>query len=53
LRCPSLPACPPRTRVKVALFDIDLLQAEAQCRYLTTLGEAQGVPGIEEETFRG
>jgi exoribonuclease-2 len=53
LRCPSLPACPPRTRVKVALFDIDLLQAEAQCRYLTTLGEAHGVPGIEEETFRG
>ncbi|MBA3902409.1 MAG: ribonuclease II [Rhodocyclaceae bacterium] len=40
LRCPSLPACDPRTRVSVAVSGIDLLDLEAQCRYLETLGAA-------------
>ena len=38
LRCPSLPACDPRSRVSVAVTGIDLLDLEAQCRYLETLG---------------
>jgi exoribonuclease-2 len=38
LRCPSLPACDPRTRIGVAVAGIDLLDLEAQCRYLETLG---------------
>ncbi len=42
LRCPSLPACEPRTRVSVAISGIDLLALEAQCRYLATL-----VPAVE------
>ncbi len=40
LRCPSLPAGEPRARVAVAVSGIDLLEAEAQCRYLATLGAA-------------
>ena len=50
LRCPSLPACEPRTRVSVALSGIDLLTAEAQCRYVATLGEAEGAAGVEDES---
>jgi exoribonuclease-2 len=48
LRCPSLPACAPRTRVSVAVTAIDLLAAEAQCRYLATLAEADGAEAIED-----
>jgi exoribonuclease-2 len=51
LRCPSLPASDPRTRVSVAVSGIDLLTAEAHCRYLATLGEPDGAEGVEEETF--
>jgi len=47
LRCPSLPACDPRTRVNVAVSAIDLLTAEAQCRYLATLGEPDNADRIE------
>ncbi|MCC6878689.1 MAG: RNB domain-containing ribonuclease [Rhodocyclaceae bacterium] len=49
LRCPSAPACAPRTRVNVAVSGIDLLAAEAQCRYLATLGEADGAESVEDE----
>jgi len=50
LRCPSLPACEPRTRVRVAVTGIDLLAVEAQCRYVTTLVSAveSGVTGEPE-----
>ena len=51
LRCPSLPACDPRTRVNVAISGIDLLTVEAQCRYLATLGETEGAGGFEDEAF--
>jgi len=51
LRCPSLPACDPRTRVNVAVSGIDLLTVEAQCRYLATLGETEGAGGFEDEAF--
>lgn len=51
LRCPSLPACDPRTRVNVAVSGIDLLATEAHCRYLTTLGEPEGAESVEDETF--
>ncbi|MDR2240435.1 MAG: RNB domain-containing ribonuclease [Zoogloeaceae bacterium] len=51
LRCPSLPACSPRTRVNVAVSAIDLLLAEAQCRYLATLGGPEGAADIEDEVF--
>jgi len=47
LRCPSLPACDPRTRVSVAIGDIDLLEAEAGCRYLTTLA-AESAGGVDD-----
>lgn len=40
LRCPSLPACNPRTRVRVAISNIDLLTPEALCRYVETVSEA-------------
>ena len=50
-RCPSLPACDPRTRVNVAISGIDLLTAEAQCRYVTTLGETDGAESVEDEAF--
>ncbi|MDT3737434.1 MAG: RNB domain-containing ribonuclease [Denitratisoma sp.] len=50
-RCPSLPACDPRTRVSVAISGIDLLAAEAQCRYLATLGEPDSAESVEDETF--
>ena len=49
LRCPSLPACNPRTRVSVAVSTIDLLSVEAHCRYVATLGEAEDAPGVEDE----
>jgi exoribonuclease-2 len=49
LRCPSLPAIAPRTRVQVAVSDIDLLDAEVQCRYLTTLGEPEGEESCEAD----
>ena len=49
LRCPSLPACDPRTRVSVAVSAIDLLSAEAQCRYVATLDEADGAERVEDE----
>ena len=48
LRCPSLPACDPRTRVNVAIGAIDLLEAEAQCRYLATLESAGAVAGVDD-----
>ena len=48
LRCPSLPACAPRTRVNVAVSGIDLLSVEAQCRYLATLGDATDAEAIED-----
>ena len=48
LRCPSLPACDPRTRVSVAVSGIDLIAVEAQCRYLETLGSEQGAEGVED-----
>lgn len=51
LRCPSLPACDPRTRVSVAISGIDLLTAEAQCRYVATLGEPDSAESVEDETF--
>lgn len=50
-RCPSLPACDPRTRVGVAISGIDLLTAEAQCRYVATLGEPDSAESAEDETF--
>ncbi len=50
-RCPSLPACDPRTRVSVAISGIDLLTAEAQCRYVATLGEPDSAESVEDETF--
>jgi len=40
LRCPSLPACNPRTRVRVAISNIDLLTPEATCRYVETVAES-------------
>ena len=49
LRCPSLPACNPRTRVGVAISAIDLLSVEAHCRYVATLGEAEDAPDVEDE----
>ena len=49
LRCPSLPACDPRTRVSVAVSAIDLLSVEAHCRYVATLGEAEDAPDVEDE----
>ncbi len=39
LRCPSLPASNPRTRVRVAISNIDLLTPEATCRYVETVTE--------------
>ena len=51
LRCPSVPACDPRTRVSVTVSAIDLLSVEAQCRYVTTVGEADSVESVEDETF--
>ncbi|MBI4989256.1 MAG: RNB domain-containing ribonuclease [Rhodocyclales bacterium] len=51
LRCPSVPACDPRTRVSVAVSAIDLLSVEAQCRYLATLGETEGAEGVEDEAI--
>jgi len=48
LRCPSLPACAPRTRVSVAVTGIDLLAAEAGCRYLTTLAEVADAEAIDD-----
>ena len=51
LRCPSLPACDPRTRVSVAVSAIDLLSAEAQCRYVATLGEPDSAEGVEDAAF--
>jgi exoribonuclease-2 len=48
LRCPSLPASPPRTRVNVAVSGIDLLSVDAQCRYVATLGEAADAEAIED-----
>ncbi|MEZ5615451.1 MAG: RNB domain-containing ribonuclease [Rhodocyclaceae bacterium] len=51
LRCPSVPACDPRTRVGVALSGIDLLGLEAQCRYVATLGEPDGAEGVEDNAF--
>ncbi len=51
LRCPSVPACDPRTRVSVAVSGIDLLSVEAQCRYVTTLGEAEDAEGFEDEAI--
>ncbi len=60
LRCPSVPACDPHTRICVALSDIDLLAVEAHCRYVTTLvpsvesgilGETEGVENIEDEAL--
>ena len=49
LRCPSLPACNPRTRVSVAVSAIDLLSVEAHCRYVATLGETEDAPDVEDE----
>ena len=48
LRCPSLPACAPRTRVKVAVGGIDLLGSEAHCRYLATLDGAAAAEAIDD-----
>ena len=48
LRCASLPACEPRTRVSVAITGIDLLALEAQCRYLATLGETNEAESIDD-----
>ena len=48
LRCPSLPACEPRTRVRVAITGIDLLAVEAQCRYLTTMGEPVEAESVDD-----
>ncbi len=48
LRCPSLPASDPRTRVRVAIGGIDLLAIEAQCRYLATLGEPAEAESIDD-----
>ena len=50
LRCPSLPACEPRTRVGVAISAIDLLAGEAQCRYVATLGEPDAGKIVEDES---
>jgi exoribonuclease-2 len=51
LRCPSVPACDPRTRVSVTVSGIDLLTVEAQCRYVTTVGEAEDAEGFEDEAI--
>ena len=51
LRCPSVPACDPRTRVSVTVSAIDLLSIEAQCRYVATVGEADSADSVEDETF--
>ena len=51
LRCPSVPACDPRTRVSVTVSAIDLLSVEAQCRYVATVGEADSADSVEDETF--
>lgn len=51
LRCPSVPACDPRTRVSVTVSAIDLLSIEAQCRYVATVGEADSAESVEDETF--
>ncbi len=51
LRCPSVPACDPRTRVSVTVSAIDLLSVEAQCRYVATVGEADSAESVEDETF--
>lgn len=48
LRCPSLPACEPRTRVSVVIGGIDLLALEAQCRYLATLDETNEAESIDD-----
>ena len=48
LRCPSLPDCDPRTRVRVAISGIDLLSADAHCRYVTTLGEPDSGESVED-----
>ncbi|HMM53915.1 MAG TPA: RNB domain-containing ribonuclease [Candidatus Desulfobacillus sp.] len=47
LRCPSLPTLEPLARVAVALSAIDLLTAEADCRYLKTLAAAPADAGVE------
>jgi exoribonuclease-2 len=46
LRCPSLPACEPGTRMAVNLSEIDLLELEAACRYL---GPLPAPPGAQPE----
>ena len=51
LRCPSVPACDPRTRVSLTVSAIDLLSVEAQCRYMATLGEAEDAEGFEDEAI--
>ncbi len=51
LRCPSVPACDPRTRVSLTVSAIDLLSVEAQCRYMATLGEAEDAEGFEHEAI--
>jgi exoribonuclease-2 len=48
LRCPSLPPCAPRTRVRVAVGGIDLLGNEAHCRYLATLDGAAAAEAIDD-----
>jgi len=37
VRVPALPACPPGSRVEVALADIDLLELSVRCEYKRTL----------------
>ncbi len=51
LRCPSLPPSAPRTRVNVALSEIDLLGIETHCRYLATLDETDDAEGFDDEAI--
>ncbi|HQR03843.1 MAG: RNB domain-containing ribonuclease [Proteobacteria bacterium] len=40
VRLPSLPACPPFTRIRLAIERVDLLEAEIRCRFLEILAPA-------------
>ncbi len=57
LRCPSLPACEPGTRVKIGITQIDLLANEVQCRHLTTLespvASCEMAEGAEDGMIQG
>jgi len=49
LRCPSLPACDPRTRVRVRVGEVDLLGLETTCRYVETLAGAPAISQVGAE----